>query len=78
MVHHVNDSFAVNVYDFITADQDISEGDQVFILTANDPIEVHSKIEEGDTIMLRGYSYLSGDIETYILNYDAEVGLWTA
>lgn len=78
MVHHVKDDLSVEVYDTITADQDISEGDQLFILTANDPIEVTHSYDEGDTIMVRGYSYLTGDTVTYFLKPTDEVGLWTA
>jgi hypothetical protein len=78
MVHHINSDLSVEVYDYITADQDISEGDQVYVFTTNDPIEVKEKWEEGDTIVLRGYSYKSGDMETYFLTFDTEVGLWTA
>jgi hypothetical protein len=75
MTHHVDDDLSVEVYDYITADQ-IEEGDQIFY--SNDPLEVKRKLDEGDTIMVSGYSYLSGDTATYFLNPDTEVGLWTA
>jgi hypothetical protein len=78
MTHHVNDDLSVEVYDEITADQDIDEGDQLYIFSTNDPIEVKESFDEGDTIMVRGYSYVTNEIRTYFLKPDERVGLWTA
>jgi hypothetical protein len=66
---------AMNIYDYVSADT-IEEGDQ--ILFENDPIEVTSKVDETDAILVKGYSHLTGDSVTYILSPDVEVGLWTA
>ena len=66
---------AVDVYDYVTADT-VEEGDQ--IIHNNDPIEVRSKVDSGDAILLKGYSHLTGDSVTYILTPFQEVGLWTA
>ena len=54
----------------------MDEGDQ--IAYSNDLIEVKTKVDEGDTVMLRGYSHVSGDTVTYFIGADTEVGLWTA
>jgi hypothetical protein len=75
---YINEDLTVNIYDTITADQDITEGDQVFIFDAHDPLEVTESFDEGDTIMVRGYSHKTGDTATYFLRPDTEVGLWTA
>ena len=73
----------MEVYDFITADQiegpnenNNNKGDQVFI--ENDPIEVSKVVDSGDSILVKGYSHMSGDDVTYILTADMEVGLWGA
>jgi hypothetical protein len=65
---------AMNVYDYVTADT-LESGDQ--ILFQNDPMEVSDIVDSGDSIMVKGYSHLTGDSVTYILTPDAEVGLWT-
>lgn len=70
-----HDGLDVEVYDVIAASA-IEEGDQ--IIYSNDPIEVKFKIDETDTVMVRGYSYLTGDTVTYFLPFDTEVELWTA
>lgn len=64
----------MDVYDFVSADT-IDEGDQ--ILYQNDPVEVSNVIDSGDSIMVKGYSHLTGDSVVYILNPNTEVGLWT-
>lgn len=33
-------------------------------------------LKEGDTVMVRGDSYITGDRVTYLLPWDREVGLW--
>lgn len=69
------EGMTVTVYDVIQAHQ-IEEGDQ--ILYSNDPVEVSEKMDETDTIMVRGYSHLTGETVTYFLRPDVEVELWTA
>lgn len=69
------EGMTVTVYDVIQAHQ-IEEGDQ--ILYSNDPVEVSETIDETDTIMVRGYSHLTGETVTYFLRPDVEVELWTA
>lgn len=66
----------VNVYDTITADS-VEEGDQILVNDI-DPVEVSSVIDSGDSIMVKGYSHLTGDNAVYILAADAEVSLWSA
>lgn len=65
----------VNIYDYVAAST-VDTGDQ--ILYSNDPIEVKWVSDDGDAILVKGYSHLTGDSVTYILNPDTEVGLWTA
>lgn len=66
----------MEVYDHIEAWQ-IESGNQIQI-NAIDPIEVKEVIDSGDSIMVKGYSHLTGDNAVYILTADTEVGLWTA
>lgn len=66
----------VNVYDTVTADQ-IEVSDQILVNDI-DPIEVSEVIDSGDSIMVKGYSHMTGDTAVYILTADAEVALWTA
>lgn len=65
---------AVNIYDYVPA-HTVEEGDQ--IAYTNDLIEVTEKVDSGESIMLRGFSHVSGDSVTYIIGADVEVGLWT-
>lgn len=65
----------VNVYDYVTADQ-LESKDQIFY--KGDPVELSDITDDGDSIMVKGYSHLTGDSVTYILTADTEVGLWTA
>lgn len=62
----------MNVTDVITADQ-IELGDQIIV--HNDPIEVYTKIDE-DAILVKGWSHMSGDNVTYILEPDETVEVW--
>lgn len=64
----------VEVIDTVTFDQ-IEDFDLVLI--EGDQIEVTSKIDDGDSIMVKGYSYITGDNVTYIRTPDTEVELWT-
>jgi len=64
-----------DIYDHITADQDLAEGDQ--IVYENDFIEITKTYVEGEAVVVHGYSHISGDTVFYIIPLDAEVGLWT-
>jgi hypothetical protein len=64
----------VNIYDFVPA-HTVEEGDQ--IAYTNDLIEVNSVIDSVDSIMVKGFSHVTGDSVTYIISPDTEVGLWT-
>ena len=63
----------MEVTDVITADA-IEENDK--ILYVNDPVEVRTKIDSGDCILIKGYSHLTGENVTYILDPYVEVELW--
>lgn len=65
----------MNIYDTITADQ-IEEGD--LIVVSNDYIEVSFKLDETDIIMVKGFSHLTGDNASYLLNPDTIIDLWSA
>lgn len=64
----------VDIYDTITFDQ-IEEND--LVLVEGDQIEVTSKVDDGDSIMVKGVSFISGDSVTYIRTADTVVELWT-
>lgn len=64
----------VNVYDYVAA-ATIEEND--CIAHETDLIEVSLVVDETDTVMIRGYSHVSGDTVTYFIPADKEVGLWT-
>lgn len=64
----------VDIYDYVSADA-VEEGDQ--IAHSNDLIEVTTKIDSGDSILIKGFSHVSGDNVDYIVTPDTEVGLWT-
>jgi len=66
----------MTVYDTITADQ-IEVADQVLVNNI-DPVEVTKVVDSGDSIMVKGYSHLTGDDVSYILTADTEVALWSA
>ena len=66
----------MTVYDTITADQ-IEVTDQVLVNNI-DPVEVTKVVDSGDSIMVKGYSHLTGDDVSYILTADTEVALWSA
>lgn len=65
----------MNVYDVVNADS-LEVGDCALIHL--DEIEVTSIYDDGDIIMVKGYSHLSGDNVTYLLAPDTEVELWKA
>ena len=63
------------IYDYDTADHIDPE---MLIFYENDYIEVSEVIDSGDSIMVKGYSHVTGDNVVYILPADKQVGLWTA
>ena len=65
----------MNIYDYVPA-YSVEEGDQ--IAYTNDLIEVTSVVDSGESILVKGFSHVSGDTVNYILGSDTEVGLWTA
>lgn len=71
---YTNDDVHANVYDYVPAHA-VEEND--FIAHETDLIEVKEIIDSGDSIMVKGYSHVTGDSVTYIIKADQEVGLWT-
>lgn len=69
------EGMTVRVYDIVTADT-LEDNDQIIV--NGDPIELTSVLDEGDAILVKGYSHLTGDSVIHILAFDAEVELWTA
>lgn len=63
----------VDIYDYVSADT-LEKGDQ--IAHSNDLVEVTHKIDSGESILLKGFSHVSGDSVTYVVTPDTEVGLW--
>lgn len=68
------------VYDTVTPDQ-LEVGDNVAFMPPGNVVQevmtlVHI-VDEGDSILITGDSYQSGDRETYILTADHQVDLWT-
>lgn len=74
-----NDDFTV--YDTIRADQ-IEETDNIAFLPVGGEVQevmqVSHKVDSGESILITGESYQSGDTATYILAFDHQVDLWTA
>lgn len=64
----------MNIYDHVPAHR-VEVGDQ--IAYTNDLIEVTSKVDSTESIMLKGFSHVTGDTVTYIISAYTEVGLWT-
>jgi hypothetical protein len=75
MRHYVKEDMAVEVYDYVRVDT-LEDGDNVTY--NNDVLEQVTVMDETDTIMVRGYSHISGETATYFIPVDTEVGLWTA
>jgi hypothetical protein len=70
-----NEGDSMEVYDFVEADT-LDEHDQI-VVNDVDYLELSKVVKDGDSVLVTGYSHISGDVATYILNYDQEVGLWT-
>jgi hypothetical protein len=70
------------VYDTVRADQLEESGDSIAFLPVGGAVQevmlTTKVIDSGDSILVTGDSYVSGDRETYILTADHEVDLWTA
>lgn len=64
----------LKVYDHVDADT-VTAGDQILVNDV-DYVEVNYVVNETDTVMVRGYSHVTGDSVTYFLPFDQEVGLW--
>jgi hypothetical protein len=64
----------MNVYDTITADA-IEIGD--LIILNLDQLEVTDKIDSGESIMVKGNSFVTGDSAVYIVPAEQTVDLWT-
>lgn len=52
----------------------VEAGDQIFF--NQDYIEVKEVLDETDTIMVTGYSHVSGDNVVYFIKSDERVDLW--
>lgn len=63
----------VTIHDYVPAST-VEPGDQVAY--ENDILEVKEVVDSGESILIRGYSHVSGDTVTYIIGADVEVGLW--
>lgn len=70
-----NDGDSMNIHDYVVADS-LEDGDRVFV-NGIDYLEDVTILKETDTVLIRGYSHVSGDSVVYMLNYDTEVGLWS-
>lgn len=68
------DGCLAKVYDFVAV-HTVEVDDQ--ITYSNDLIEVTDKIDSGESILIKGFSHVSGDRVTYIIPSDTEVGLWS-
>lgn len=65
-----------NIYDYVAA-HTLGDEPNEQIFYSNDYIELTDVIKSFDNVMVTGYSHISGDRVTYILNEDEEVGLWS-
>lgn len=66
----------MEIYDYVPA-HTLGEVEDEQIYYLDDYIEVSSVIDSTETIMVKGYSHISGDSVTYLLDPDTEVGLWS-
>lgn len=65
----------MEIYDYVTADTLGDEENEQIYYNA-DYIEVSRVIHERDTVLVNGYSHITGDSVGYALGYDEIVGLW--
>jgi len=68
----------INIHDSVPANT-LEDGDRVVITNGEgveDYLENVKVIKDTEAVMVKGYSYVTGDNEAYILDWDAMVGLW--
>lgn len=68
----------IEVYDFVTVDT-LEDGDNVQYINSDggeDYLENITTYQENEAVVVKGYSIITGDRETYIFSDDVEVGLW--
>lgn len=68
----------IEVYDYVPANT-LEDGDKVSLKNEEggiDYLEDVRVIKDDPAVMVKGYSHVTGDNSTYILDWDAEVGLW--
>ena len=46
------------------------------IIWQNDPIEVDFILDEGDVVMVKGFSHMTGDRVVYLIPATADVEIW--
>lgn len=63
----------MEIYDTVLAST-LENTDKIFY--NNDYVELTSTLDETDTIMVVGYSHVSGENVTYFIPADVEVDLW--
>lgn len=70
----------LTVYDTVTAAQ-VEASDSIAFIPVDGVVQeimmVSRVVDEGDSILITGESYVSGDSATYILKPEHEVDLWT-
>lgn len=69
----------LTIIDTVSADS-LEEGDQITFRDRAyvEIMTVRAVVDEGDSILITGDSWQSGDKATYILDPDRMVDLWTA
>lgn len=67
----------IEVYAYVPANT-LEDGDKVTIPNEEGGIDYLDdiKVIKDDAVMVKGYSHVTGDNSTYILDWDKEVGLW--
>lgn len=65
----------MEIYDYVAA-HTLGDEPNEQIVYQNDYIEVSSVVKSGEAVLVKGYSHVSGDSVTYIIEQDMEVGLW--
>jgi hypothetical protein len=69
------------VYDTVRASELEPSGDSIAFTPVGGKVQevmlTTKVVDSGDSILVTGDSYMSGGSETYILNADHEVDLWT-
>lgn len=65
----------METYDSVSGDS-LVVGDLVVI--DNEQVEVQEITDDIDSLTVRGYSFDTGDIETYDVDFDKQYDLWRA